>query len=336
MNAPINALVTVEEAARRIAEGRALVLAGDEAVLGRLPRGAWIGGTTPYFMSEAGGVHSSDLVFATEARAGAEHVRIRTYDAADLARIYRDIPEPGYGVVVMPLFSKAEMAFAVGAPDYEGFASRPLVGWVAGTDPAHLGPTTPRVFDGRTGAVLEQEALAMHVTLPAACSVEIGIVNVFTPGPGDVLQFPEAGFSTRDVEVGGQLRNFASYVAETGFDSRRPLIGDYGGAQLNVGIREVDAAAGVVRFWAPVFPGIRYRHAQPVRDYVGEFLSKAPPHVLAAGTSGLGFCCNCYSNFLHGKLEGKRTSPLVGPIVFGEIAYQLCNETLVYMTVNSS
>jgi hypothetical protein len=329
----MHALLTVDEASRRIAEGRALVLAGDEAVLARLPRGTWIGGTTPYFMSERGGVHARDLVFATEAPARAERVTIHTYDAAHLARIYGDIPEPGYGVVLMPLFSRAELAFAVGAPGYDRFASRPLVGWVAGVDASDQGRATPKVFDGRTGLALEQEAVAMHVALPASASVEIGIVNVFTPGQGDELAFTEAGFSASEIVVNGERRSFARYVADTGFDACRPLVGDYGGAQLNVGIREVDLSAGQVRFWAPVFPGIRYRQADPVQDYVGEFLAKAPPGVLAAGTAGLGFCCNCYSNYLHGELEGKRTGPFVGPIVFGEIAYQLCNETLVYMTV---
>lgn len=329
----MHALLTVEAVSRRIAEGRALVLAGDEAVLERLPRGTWIGGTTPYFMSERGGVHARDLVFATEAPARAESVAIVTYDAARLARIYADIPEQGYGVVVMPLFSRAELAFAVGAPGYEGFASRPLVGWVAGSDASDVGRAVPKVFDGRTGAALEQEAVAMHVALPAALSVEIGIVNVFRQGQGDALSFPEAGFSAGEVIVNGERRSFARYVAESRLDPRLPLVGDYGGARLNVGIREVDRAAGVVRFWAPVFPGIGYRSAAPVQDYVGDFLAQAPPGVLAAGTDGLGFCCNCYSNYLHGELEGRRTGPFVGPFVFGEIAYQLCNETLVYLTV---
>jgi hypothetical protein len=328
------ALLTVDEVARRIADGQALVLAGDEAALARLPRGAWVGGTTPFFMSADGGLRTRELVFATEVPASAERVEVRAYDAAQLAGIYRDVPERGYGVVLMPLFSAAEMAFAVGAPGYDGFASRPLVGWVAGTDPADRDGRAAKVFDGRTGAALEQEAVALHVTLPATSAVEVGIVNVFTKGKGDVLSFPEAGFSAGDVLVNGERRNFARYVVETGFDVRCPLAGDYGGAQLNVGIRELDLAAGRVEFWAPVFPGIQYRHAQPVADYVGEFLSRAPPHVLAAGTAGLGFCCNCFSNYHHGKLEGKRTGPFVGPVVFGEIAYQLCNETLVYLSVD--
>jgi hypothetical protein len=326
-------LLSIDETARRISEGKALILAGDEAALARLPRGTWIGGTTPYFMTDRGGLHARDRVFATEAPVGADRVAIVVHDAASLSRLYTEIPEHGYGVVLMPLFSRAELAFAVGAPDFEGFASRPLVGWVAGVDASDAGRLAPRVYDGRTGRALTQEAVAMYVTLPASASVEIGIVNVFTPSAGDLLRFPEAGFSAREVEVGGERRDLVDYLADTGLDIRRPLVGEYGGAGLNVGIREVDAAARVVRFWSPVFPGIGYRHAAPVADYVGDFLAKAPPRFLAAGTAGLAFCCNCFSNYSHGQLEGRRTGPFVGPIVFGEIAYQLCNETLVYLSL---
>jgi hypothetical protein len=325
-------LLSIEEVARRIAAGKALVVAGDESALVQLPRGTWIGGTTPYFMTERGGLHTRDLVFATEVAGAPDQVRVVVHDAASLSRLYTEIPDHGYGVVLMPLFSEAELAFAVGAPSFDGFASRPLVGWVAGTELADPRRLEPKVFDGTTGRALTQEAVVMHVTLPASAAVELGIVNIFTASDGDVLGFPEAGFSAREVVVDGERRSFVEYLAETGLDVRRPLVGEYGGAGLNVGIREVDAAAGVVRFWAPVFPGISYRHAAPVGDYVGAFLARAPPQVLAAGSAGLAFCCNCYSNYSHGQLEGKRTGPFVGPIVFGEIAYQLCNETLVYLS----
>jgi hypothetical protein len=328
-----HALLTVAEAARRIGEGRALVLAGHEAALAQLPRGTWIGGTTPYFMTDRGGLRSRDHLFATEAPACASGVRLATYDAVGLSRLYREIPEHGYGVALMPLFSRVQLAFAVGAPGYQGFGERPLVGWVAGTEVGAADAGVPLVFDGRSGAALDQAAVVMHVALPPTATAEVGIVNVFEPEGGQALGFTEAGFSASEVLVGGRRRPFVEWLAETGLDVRRPLVGDYCGARLNVGIREVDARAGVVRFWAPVFPGIAYRHAAPVADYVEAFLARAPAPVLAAGTEGLGFCCNCYSNYAHGRLEGRRTGPFVGPVVFGEIAYQLCNETLVYLSV---
>jgi hypothetical protein len=38
-------------------------------------------------------------------------------------------------------------------------------------------------------------------------------------------------------------------------------------------------------------------------------------------------------NYLHGSLEGRRTGALQGPMTFGEIAYQLLNQTLVQINI---
>jgi hypothetical protein len=45
------------------------------------------------------------------------------------------------------------------------------------------------------------------------------------------------------------------------------------------------------------------------------------------------FACNCILNFLYSGLEGKITEGMYGPITFGEIAFQLLNQTLVYLDV---
>lgn len=36
---------------------------------------------------------------------------------------------------------------------------------------------------------------------------------------------------------------------------------------------------------------------------------------------------------MYGELEGKKLEAFAGPVTFGEIAYQLVNQTLVYVTV---
>jgi hypothetical protein len=329
-----HALMTVEEAAAAIGSGRALLLAGHESLLSRLPPGDWIGGTTTYFMAPRGGVHTREQLFVTEVPRFAERVVIQTYGGATLARVYADIPCSGYGVMIVPLFSQIQLDFALGAPASPGFASRPLVGWVSGADEADAGKVSPKVFDGRSGRALENEAVVMHVSLPSSKAVEVGTVNIFAQGGGDALVFPESGWAPREVIVNGTRRGFASYLEGSGLDLRRPLVGSYGGAKLNVGIRALDRARGAVSLWAPVFSGITYRHAASVDDIAGR-LSRAPSG-LADGRSALAFSCNCYSNYVHGLLEGKHTGPFVGPIGFGEIAYQVCNETLVFLTVGGS
>lgn len=47
----------------------------------------------------------------------------------------------------------------------------------------------------------------------------------------------------------------------------------------------------------------------------------------------MGFACNCILNYLYSELEGKKVPTMLGPMTFGEIAYQLLNQTLVYLTI---
>jgi hypothetical protein len=45
----------------------------------------------------------------------------------------------------------------------------------------------------------------------------------------------------------------------------------------------------------------------------------------------MAFSCNCILNYIYGNLEGKKLAGTAGPITFGEIAYQLLNQTMVYL-----
>ena len=85
---------------------------------------------------------------------------------------------------------------------------------------------------------------------------------------------------------------------------------------------------GIAFFFAPRHHGA-LRHAAPVADYVSAFLSRLPTEL----GGSLAFSCNCVLNYLHSGLEGRKTGDVVGPITFGEIAYQLLNQTLVYLEI---
>jgi hypothetical protein len=65
-----------------------------------------------------------------------------------------------------------------------------------------------------------------------------------------------------------------------------------------------------------------------VVDYAQRFLDAIPREI-----GPTAFCCNCVYNFVHGELEGRHTGTLQGPMTFGEIAYQLLNQTLVHVSV---
>ena len=58
-------LYETEHIQKLITSGKKLILAGDEAVLKKLPRGNWIAGTIPYFMDKDGGKFSKEMIYAT-------------------------------------------------------------------------------------------------------------------------------------------------------------------------------------------------------------------------------------------------------------------------------
>lgn len=104
---------------------------------------------------------------------------------------------------------------------------------------------------------------------------------------------------------------------------------DLYGAMINISFKNIDYAKKQVNFYAPVFSGFRYKIAKPVNDYFGSFIKKVP----ADSGDKVFFACNCILNFLYAGLEGRKFSNFTGPITFGEIAYQLLNQTLVYLTI---
>ncbi|GBU25589.1 hypothetical protein R83H12_02239 [Fibrobacteria bacterium R8-3-H12] len=120
---------------------------------------------------------------------------------------------------------------------------------------------------------------------------------------------------------------FADYIVQNKIDTKLPLVGDYAGNGINVSFRSVEN--GVVNLYAPVFENVQYRIAKSIADYESEFHSKLASF---KGKSSV-FSCNCILNFLYGNLEGKSLDAFFGPVTFGEIAYQLVNQTLVYVTL---
>jgi len=321
-------LVDFQTATEMIATGRPFFLAADETVLARLPRGNWIAGTIPYFMDATGGVVSKDRVFVNEAPACATETRVAWYAEEDLPGITRDAPQNGFSVLIVPAMSYAHVSYARHAPGYHDIFLKPIIGWVAGVHLADLGKVTPKVWNGRTGDPSDQDAVAMHVSLPAGKLASIGIVNLFSQGDGDAITFEQEGFSVRDCLVGGEKTNFAEYIASHDVDIRSPLVADYCGTAVNVSFQAVNQKESTVSLYAPVFKGVEYRIAAPVADYVKEFSARVP-----SGSVNPVFSCNCILNFLYSELEGKKTGSIVGPITFGEIAYQLLNQTLVYLEI---
>jgi hypothetical protein len=321
-------LIAPEDVSWRIRAGECLLLAGEEELLRSLPPGNWIGGTTSYFMAETGGVVTGDKLFVSPLPADIVDPRIASYDAASLPGICRDIPEDGVCFLILPGGSEVHLAFAQEAADYDQMFRRPLMGWIAGVHLDDLGWKTAKVVDGRTGSVHADQGIALHGRLVPGKSAHLGIVNLFKPGNGDTLTFPQVGFQVDDCYVNGRRRNFASYLREKDVDLRNPLVDVCSGS--NVSFQAIDSEKSTVSLYAPVFPGAEYRVAEPVADYVDAFRSAVPQGLRTD------FSCNCILNFLHSSLEGKVTAGVTGPVTFGEIAYHLLNQTLVYLSIEEA
>jgi len=327
-------IMSIADASALIWEDRTLILSGDESALRQLPEGNWIGGTIPYFITcEQGGIATRDMVFVTDLTGVVTGAQIAYYDQNTIPGVYADGPQHGFSFIIIPASSLTHLTFALKAPSYKDFGVRPLIGWVAGMHLDDLGHKTPKVFNGQTGEAFEEGALVLQAVLPPGKVAEIGIVNLFEQGDGDTLVFPSDGFVVKSVLVNGEKQNFADYLKDKQLDTRLPLVADYYGVQVNISFQAVHEAEGTVQFYAPVFSGVEYRHAKPVGDYVQGFGR------LLAKESGLEanrvvFSCNCILNYLYSELEGKKTDPFTGPMTFGEIAYQLLNQTLVYLQVH--
>ena len=322
-------LMSVELASEFIRSGRVMCIAGDEQSLARLPRGAWIGGTIPYFIGSDGGVTTRDEVFVDLLPPDCGEPSLCQYDCASISQICLEGPENGFTLLVVPAFSNIHEQFAHDAPGYEEMYLRPLVGWVAGTHLDDLPKRKPKTLFGPTGEFADNLAVAMHVPLPADRTASVHLINLFRPGRGPTIRFPRSGFTVAGATVNGASVSLGRYLNENAIDTRLPLVADYCGALINVSIRSTDPASGLVSFYAPVFEGIDYHFADPVPSYVEAFATATSGEVIPAA-----FACNCVLNYFYGELEGKRTGGLVGAATFGEIAYQLVNQTLVYLCID--
>ncbi len=319
----------VTEVKDKIKRGQILMLAGDEEILKQLPAGKWIGGSIPYFMTEQGGLSTRKKIYVTQIPENVSGITIKAYDAQTIPGVYTDMAENGFSLIIIPASSKSHFEFALRAPQYEGFGYHPLIGWISGTHLDDLGKVTPKVFNGQTQTMLEDGAVVMHVELPTTQVAEINYLNIFAQGDGDTITFPENSFSVNEAYINGVRTNFAEYVTRRGLDIRLPLVADYYGAMVNVSFQKVDQEKQEVHFYAPVFAGVPYKQARPIEDYVSQFSAMIPMQL----NNHPVFSCNCILNYLYSKLEGKHTGVITGPITFGEVVYQLLNQTLVYLTI---
>jgi hypothetical protein len=318
----------LEETIELIQSDKLLHISGAEALLRQLPMGKWIGGTTEYFVSENGGIISDQTLDVSELEFDA--YRLAVYSAASLPKITRDAYKNGFTVLIIPFRSESHREYARHVTNYADLFTKNIIGWISGVNLSKAGAKAYTV-NGYTGGFYTDKAVAVHVKLEALQTAVLNIINIFSPdmsGPVITVNAQNSGFSVRTCLINGCETSLSDFLNENNFDVRLPLIGDYSGTGINVSIKEVKADE--VLLYAPMIEGIEYRLAKKLPDYERAFNQEMNSITDKKSI----FSCNCILNYLYGELEGKRLNGLLGPIAFGEIAWQLLNQTLVYLQIN--
>ncbi len=326
----MNKLYNKSNVTEMINSGKKLILAGDERVLQELPSGSWIAGTIPYFMDTDGGVFSQDKIFVTELPQYIKNASIIEYDENNLMSIYKDMPKNGFGIIIIPASSKTHLSFALNTTSFPHFGTKPLIGWISGVFLDELGKRSPKVFNGTTSEAFDNKAVVLNVELPENQIADIQIINIFNQGKGDTIVFHEDGFSAKEAIINGEKMNFADYITNNNIDTKLPLVTGMYGTMLNTSFQNIDIENKQVNFYAPVFKNAEYKIADQVDNYIEAFTGMIPKDI----SDNIFFSCNCILNYLYAELEGKKTESFTGPITFGEVAYQLLNQTLAYLTID--
>lgn len=322
-------LYSVDEVVELIVQNKTLLIAGDEALLKQLPKGNWIAGTIPYFITDMGGITTKEQLFVNTLPDYLSEFKISEYTTQNIHNVYNESYQNGFSIIIIPATSDIHFKFALEAPNFENFATTALIGWISGVDTDEIGSKPAKVAFGNTATISEQSAVVMHIKLPDTYYADLSIVNIFEPDKGDILTFENDGFSFETVIVNGEKQNFVDYFTKNNIDIRQPLVADYFGVSINTSFQTVDVENNKVNLYAPVFKHMQYNIAKPIGNYVTEFNSK----ISDIKSDDIAFSCNCILNYKYGELEGKKIQNISCPITFGEIAYQLVNQTFAFVSI---
>lgn len=327
-----NKLMSVADVNALIDLGSVLVIAGDENLFSKLSLGNWIGGTIPYFMNtDGGGVNHTDL-FVADLTEIVTNFAIKDYSNNEITTTMLDERYAnGFSYLLLPAFSEIHQTYALKTRDASSLFDVPVMGWVTGVHLDDIGTKTPKVINGKTGAVLENQGLVLHCELQENSYAELDIVNIYEQRDGDVITFQEDSFSCSDCLINGEPANLADYFVENDVDPALPLVANYSGASINVSVQAVDKEKKEVSFFAPLLRGQEYYIAKPIEDLYGTFSNALPQE-----TDNLLCSCNCILNYVNIEMENKLAGDFRGPFTFGEIAYVLVNQTLVTLSVQKN
>ncbi len=322
-------LYSKEDVLGFIAEGRTMVLSASENLLDELPAGNWIGGTSPYFMDKEAGQFTTEKIFVDDFTNIGTNFKIGKYDKTNMKNIALDAFGNGFSVLIVPGDSSASFEFGVNSLTYENIFNNPIVGFVAGFDLAQLGTASPKVYNGKTKEKLPDDGVVLHVELPANKVARAEILNLDTiDTKSPAIRFPKTSYTQGECTIDGKAANIAEFLTEIKYKPLMPIIANYNGALINRDIKIVDTHKNEVTFFSPVFHDETYYLANFIDNCHELFGEK-----LVTQGRNIPYCCICVSYYGMGNLENKKIQA-EGVFAFGEIAFQLLNQTLVFLEID--
>ena len=316
-------LFTPDEVSSMILDGNNLLLAGDAKLLSQLPAGNWIGGSTPFFiLHPENRTTSFDKIFVNRLPDFVTKAEIKEYNETNIQSIFKDGPQNGFTVLIMPFMSPVAMEYALNATHYENFAAHPVCGWLTGLPLDIILTEKSHSASGAVPCISTDKAFAMHITLPESKYAEIHTFNPYIQGDGDSIQFETDSIVVTDAIINGEKRNFAEYLRGIGYDLLMPLVANYSGTMMNIVIANI--SENYVPLSAPAFKFVEYR------------LAKIDDNIVEPTLMGdkIVFSVTCIGNFIQPDICAQYLKKMNGPVVYGEIAYQQIGQTTVYVTVD--
>ncbi len=320
-------LYTIEQVKQFIAEQKIMVLTGAADVLSELPEGKWIGGTIPYFMDADSGKKTNELIFVDDFSDIAEDIKIIQYDKENIKNIAKDGFDNGFSMLLLPAFTEILTEFALNSFSYDNIFTNPVLGYVTGFDLEKAGTQVAQIFNGTTAQNSNTNGIALHIKLPKTKLAQVEIINIFSQDKNSPsIIFPKDGFEQDSCIINGKEQNLVDYIKDNNIDIKFPLIEEQNGALINKSFMRIDEENKKVIFYSPIFKDREYKFAQKIENYVEKF------NFATKEITDVKYSCNCILNYLYGELEGKKVN-LTGATTFGEIAYQLLNQTQIYLNI---
>ena len=326
-----NRLYTRQEVVNFINSGRVMLLTGSQKALKGLPKGNWVGGSSPYFVDSVG-IEDHDKIFVDDFTMVAQNCKTASFNENNIQNIAKDGFKNGFVVVVMPIDSKVHITFATSALGYDKMFDNPVVGYVSATTPDENGNNTSISVSGSDGIITDKLASVLYVELPDYLAARAEIENFDTiDEKSPKIIFPHDGFVQSSCTIDGKQANIAEFCDHTIKLLSGPnmqIITSQNGALINRVIRNVDLDKGEVTFFSSIVAGDEYRLVKSGTDYVAIFNRS-----LGAKQCDVLTCFSCVTYFFGGNFLGKNVCKN-GIYAFGEIGYQLLNKTIVTLEID--